>query len=215
MIHLTLDLLSDPQSRNTVLDHLKGGGLLIYPTDTIYGLGGDARLPSVVERIDRIKNRPAIPYSLALSHAEDLGPLTSDLTPYWPRIRPLLPGPFTFLLPPSETAPPWLKQRAPERIGLRCPDFHGAIRDLLAASSCPWISTSVNAHGQNPLNHPEEIRAWVSLQEERGYGPFLFLDGGYPGDQWQPSTIVDLCLFPPRIIRAGAGLQRITEALDL
>src|ERR1035437_11138160 len=116
----------NPQPRllSQIAECLKGGGVIIYPTDTIYGLGCDISKPKAVERICHIKNIDPIKAQLSfickdLSHLSDY--TKSIDTPLYRMLKEYLPGPYTFILPASKMAPKILKSKK-ETIGLRIPD---------------------------------------------------------------------------------------------
>src|SRR5258708_847348 len=116
----------DPQPRNikTIVDCLTGGGVIIYPTDTIYGLGCDIFQHKAIERICRIKQvdpRKA-QLSFVCDDLSDLSKYTKSIsTPLYRLLKSHLPGPYTFILPASREVPKILKSKK-DTIGLRIPD---------------------------------------------------------------------------------------------
>src|ERR1700712_4759689 len=116
----------NPQERNiqTITECLLSGGIIIYPTDTIYGLGCDIFKPKAIERICRIKQvDPAkAQLSFVCFDLSDLSNYTKSIsTPLYRLLKSHLPGPYTFILPASKQVPKILKGRK-ETIGLRVPD---------------------------------------------------------------------------------------------
>src|SRR5258705_11224449 len=123
LLHLHPD---NPQQRNikTIIDSLLHGGIIIYPTDTIYGLGCDIFQHKAIERVSRIKN--VQPEKAQLSFIcydlSDLSQYTKSIsTPLYRLLKSYLPGPYTFILPASKEVPKILKSKK-STIGLRVPD---------------------------------------------------------------------------------------------
>lgn len=167
---------------------LQEGGLVIYPTDTLYGIGADAFNAAAVERLIEVKGRSARqPISLAVSSFEELESLARISNPVRAFLRSNLPGPLTVLLPPA----PGLERRglaAPilggrETIGVRLPD-HPLARALAQAVG-PITATSANRHGEKPCRTIAEAR--------RTFGDAidLYVDGP-PRPRGVPSNLVDL-----------------------
>ncbi|WP_237218654.1 L-threonylcarbamoyladenylate synthase, partial [Rothia nasimurium] len=116
----------NPQPRNikTIVDTLRDGGIIVYPTDTIYGLGCDIFHPEAIERICRIKqvNPLKAQLSFVCCDLSDMSQYTRSLsTPLYRMIKSYLPGPYTFILPASKEVPKLLKSKK-NTVGLRIPD---------------------------------------------------------------------------------------------
>ena len=190
----------DPQPRliRQVADCLKQGGLVIYPTDTIYGLGCDIRQQKAVERICTIKN--VDPQKAQLSFiCRDLSNLSdytkSIDTPLYRLLKSYLPGPYTFILPASKQVPKILQSRK-STIGLRVPD-NVICRHILEALGNPILSASLPGDMVEEYTDPEIIH------EKFGTMVDYVIDGGIGG--MVPSTIVD-CTAPEwEITRQGLG----------
>ena len=190
----------DPQPRliRQVADCLKQGGLVIYPTDTIYGLGCDIRQQKAVERICTIKN--VDPQKAQLSFiCRDLSNLSdytkSIDTPLYRLLKSYLPGPYTFILPASKQVPKILQSRK-STIGLRVPD-NVICRHILEALGNPILSASLPGDMVEEYTDPEIIH------EKFGTMVDYVIDGGIGG--MVPSTIVD-CTAPEWVItRQGLG----------
>src|SRR3984885_4892870 len=136
----------DPQPRNlrTITNCLLNGGIIVYPTDTIYGLGCDIFQHKAVERICRIKNID--PQKAQLSFVcfdlSDLSNYTKSIsTPLYRLLKSHLPGPYTFILPASKLVPKILKGRK-ETIGLRVPD-NTIAREIVKELGHPILSASL------------------------------------------------------------------------
>ncbi|MEP7278915.1 MAG: L-threonylcarbamoyladenylate synthase [Bacteroidota bacterium] len=190
----------DPQPRNlrTITNCLLNGGIIVYPTDTIYGLGCDIFQHKAIERICLIKNidpRKA-QLSFVCSDLSDLSKYTKSIsTPLYRMLKNYLPGPYTFILPASREVPKILKSKK-DTIGLRIPDNKIACA-IIKELGHPVLSTSLPGQQVEEYTDPEII-----------YGNFknlvdIVVDGGIGG--MEPSTIVDCTTETPQIIRQGAG----------
>jgi L-threonylcarbamoyladenylate synthase len=179
---------------------LRGGRLVVYPTDTLYGLGALATNGRAVERLDRAKGRPpGMPLSFALSSVEEIETYARLSPAARAFLRRELPGPLTALLPASERArrrlaPPALGEGG--TVGVRVPD-HPVAREL-ARRVGPVTCTSANRHGRPPIGSIAEAR------DTFGREVAAYLDGE-PAPSGSPSRIVDLTRGEPRIVRPGAG----------
>ncbi|HLZ89660.1 MAG TPA: L-threonylcarbamoyladenylate synthase [Puia sp.] len=218
----------NPQPRNIkmVIECLLDGGVIIYPTDTIYGLGCDIFQHKAVERICRIKQvDPAkAQLSFICYDLSDLSNYTKSIsTPLYRLLKTYLPGPYTFILPASKLVPKILKSRK-DTIGLRIPDNIIA-RSLIRELQHPILSSSLPgpfaahgpdeniAHGRKGSNDgpsaappapwveeytdPEMIREKFENQVD------IIIDGGIGG--MVPSTVVDCTGDEPVLIRKGLG----------
>ena len=193
----------DPQARlvSQVVSVLKEGGIIIYPTDTIYGLGCDIYHPKAVERICRIKNVDPKKAQLSficrdLSHLSDF--TKSIDTPLYRVLKTHLPGPFTFILPASRQVPKILKSKK-ETIGLRIPD-NVICNAILEQLGNPLLSASLPGEMIEEYTDPEIIYETFGNQVD------LVVDGG-PGGII-PSTVVD-CTTPAwEVTRQGLGEWR-------
>ena len=190
----------NPQPRNIklVIECLLDGGVIIYPTDTIYGLGCDIFQHKAVERICRIKQvDPAkAQLSFICYDLSDLSNYTKSIsTPLYRLLKTHLPGPYTFILPASKQVPKILKSRK-DTIGLRIPDTVIA-RSLIRELGHPILSSSL------PLDMVEYYTDPEMIQEKFGALVDIVIDGGIGGIL--PSTIVDCTGDVPVVIRKGLG----------
>ena len=190
----------NPQGRllRQIADCLKGGGVIIYPTDTIYGLGCDIYQPKAIERICKIKN--VDPHKAQLSFiCRDLSHLSdytkSIDTPLYRILKNHLPGPYTFILPASKQVPKILKSKK-NTIGLRIPDnvICNAIVETLGN---PILSTSLPGEMVEEYTDPEII------YETFGKLVDYVIDGGPGGIE--PSTVVDCTSGEWIVTRQGLG----------
>ncbi len=150
----------NPQERllKQVADTLKNGGIIIYPTDTIYGLGCDILQPKAIERICQIKNVAPSKAQLSfickdLSHLSDY--TKSIDTPLYRVLKNHLPGPYTFILPASKQVPKILKSKK-DTIGLRVPD-NVICSEILQTLGNPILSTSLPGDMVEEYTDPEII----------------------------------------------------------
>jgi len=190
----------DPQERNirTAAEVLLKGGVMIYPTDTIYGLGCDIHQPKAIQHICRIKNiDPArAQLSFVCYDMSDLSKYIKTISTSTYRMpKYYLPGPYTFILPASKEVPKLLKSRK-NTVGLRIPD-NPIARSIVKELGHPILSTSLPGDMVEEYTDPELIYANFKKQVD------LVIDGGIGG--MTPSTIVDCTGEEPVMIRKGLG----------
>jgi tRNA threonylcarbamoyl adenosine modification protein (Sua5/YciO/YrdC/YwlC family) len=181
-----------------VVESLKKGGIIIYPTDTIYGLGCDITQHKAIERICKIKNIDPAKAQLSficrdLSHLSDY--TKSISTPMYRLLKHYLPGPYTFILPASKQVPRILESKK-STIGLRIPDNTIAMT-ILEGLGNPILSTSL------PGDMVEEYTDPEIMFERFGHLVDYVIDGGIGG--MEPSTILDCTGQEPVIVRQGKG----------
>jgi tRNA threonylcarbamoyl adenosine modification protein (Sua5/YciO/YrdC/YwlC family) len=190
----------NPQERyiQIINECLLSGGIIIYPTDTIYGLGCDIFQHKAIERICRIKQiDPAkAQLSFVCYDLSDLSSYTKSIsTPLYRVLKNHLPGPYTFILPASKQVPKILKSRK-NSIGLRVPDNLIA-RTIVRSLGHPVLSTSLPGELVEEYTDPEIIyEQFKNLVD-------IVVDGG-PGNMI-PSTIIDYTSGEAEVIRKGAG----------
>ncbi|MCU0380675.1 MAG: L-threonylcarbamoyladenylate synthase [Chitinophagaceae bacterium] len=190
-----------PQQRqvNTVAECLTDGGIIIYPTDTVYGLGCDIFQHKAVERICRIKHVDPQKAQLSFVCADlsDLSKYTRSIsTPLYRMLRSHIPGPFTFILPASKEVPKILKSKK-NTIGLRVPD-HPIARAIIEKLGHPILSSSLPGEMVEEFTDPD----WI--YERFGKQVDIMIDGGTGGMIY--STIVDMTREEPVILRQGLGI---------
>jgi L-threonylcarbamoyladenylate synthase len=181
---------------------ISGGGVVVYPTETVYGLGACASNEQAILRVFRIKRRAITnPIFLAVSSLDMLERVADVTMSDLRLLDKLLPGPVSFLVKRRNVVPDVLTARSPF-VGIRYPDHELALKMIDAAG--PITSTSANITG-----HPSPIDACeVSLEVAEGAD--LVIDGGRC-KYAKPSTLVDLA--GRRIIRPGAGIDLANEVL--
>ena len=188
----------NPKEIAKVVKVLQSGGLIIYPTDTIYGLGCDITKTKSLEKIAKIKGVQLEKANLSficndLSHLSDYVKQIDSAT--FKILKRALPGPYTFILPGSNNLPKVFKKK--KTVGIRIPD-NNIIRTLVAELGNPIVSTSIRDEDDvlEYTTDPELIfEKWQGLVD-------IVIDGGY-GDN-EPSTVIDLTE-EPAIIREGKG----------
>lgn len=182
-----------------VVDVLKNGGIIIYPTDTVYGLGCDITNTKALNKIAKIKGVKLEKANFSfvcndLSHLSDY--VKQIETSTYKILKRTLPGAYTFILPGSNTLPKAFKKK--KTVGIRVPDNNIA-RAIVQELGNPIVSTSI--HDEDDIieytTDPELIfEKWQNIVD-------VVIDGGY-GDN-QPSTVVDLTKEEIEIIRKGKG----------
>lgn len=190
----------NPQPRliKQVVECLKDGGVIVYPTDTIYGLGCDIMQPKAIERICTIKNinPQKSQLSFICKDLSNMSDYTKSIdTPLYRMLKNYLPGPYTFILPASKLVPKILQSKK-STIGLRIPD-NVICRDILAALGNPILSTSLPGEMVEDYTDPEIIFSRFEHLVD------FVIDGG-PGGMI-PSTIVDCTTDEWTVIRQGLG----------
>ena len=186
----------DQRHIDLALEKLKAGGIICYPTDTVYGLGASIENKSAIEQINRIKkivSRKLL--SFICKDLKDIALYAYVSNQAYKIMRRCLPGPYTFILPATNKSPKFLFQKR-RTVGIRIPD-NKLCQLLVDQLGTPIISTSVPAGPDEILNDPYEIERRIGDQLD------LILNGGILISQ--PSTIVDLTDYEPSIIREGAG----------
>jgi tRNA threonylcarbamoyl adenosine modification protein (Sua5/YciO/YrdC/YwlC family) len=190
----------NPQPRliKQVVESLHKGGIIIYPTDTVYGLGCDILQHKAVERICRIKQVDPKKAQLSfvcsdLSHLSEFARPLSNLT--YRLLKEYLPGPYTFILPASKMVPKILQSKK-DTIGLRIPANNIAMA-IIKELGRPILSASLPGELVEDYTDPE-----VMFENFRNEVEFV-IDGGLGGTV--PSTIVDCTGDEPVLIREGLG----------
>jgi tRNA threonylcarbamoyl adenosine modification protein (Sua5/YciO/YrdC/YwlC family) len=197
LLHIHPD---NPQERHikTVVECLLDGGIIIYPTDTIYGLGCSIYQHKAIEKIARIKQ--VDPQKAQLSFVcydlSDMSQYTKPIsTALYRMLKNHLPGPYTFILPASKEVPKVLHSKK-STVGLRIPDNNIA-RTIVQQLTHPVLSASLPGEMVEEYTDPE------LMHENFGNLVDIVINGGIGG--MQPSTVVDCTKEPYELIRQGAG----------
>jgi len=185
-------------------DVVRKGGVIVYPTDTVYGLGADALKPEAVLKIFKIKGRPLDqPLPVAVSGLEMAERLAFVEDGSRKLMEAFWPGALTVVLEKKPIVPSMVVGRG-VNVGLRMPN-HIVPLMIIHMSGTPLISTSANKHGRpSPLEALEAVR-------QIGGEVDLVLDCGRA--RGQPSTIIDLTKTPPLMIRSGPVTKKMIEEI--
>ncbi|MDG1528575.1 MAG: L-threonylcarbamoyladenylate synthase [Polaribacter sp.] len=189
----------NPKEVDKIIKVLKNGGLIIYPTDTVYGLGCDFTNTKALEKIAKIKGIKLEKSNFSfvcndLSHLSDYVKQIDSAT--YKLLKRALPGPYTFILPGSRSLPNVFKKK--KTVGIRVPD-NSIARLLVRTLGNPIVSTSIRDEDDviEYTTDPELIyEKWKDIVD-------VVIDGGY-GDN-DASTVIDLTSDEPEIIREGKG----------
>ena len=188
----------NPQLRyiKKAVDILKNGGVIIYPTDTVYGIGCDIFNPEALNRVRTIKNDPDIKLlSFICPSFKEISNYAKMSDQAFRLMKHLLPGPYTFILPAVKHVPKklWSKRNT---VGIRIPD-HPVALQLVREIGNPIISTSTTNRKGKVLYDPAEIRTIFNSQVD-----LMLAAGNLTG---KPSSVIDLSDEEPVIVREGAG----------
>jgi len=188
----------NPQGRHIerAAEVMRGGGVIVYPTDTVYGLGCDIMNAQAVNRIIRIKGRdPKKPLSFICADLTHISRYAMVSNFAYRILKRFLPGPYTFVLPASREVPKLLRSKS-KTVGIRIPD-HPVPQSLVKEMGNPILSTSANRSNEEVITDPDELR--VSLGKEVD----IIMDSGIL--PVLPSSVISLVDEEPVILREGAG----------
>ena len=192
----------NPEGRklDKVVEVLRSGGLIIYPTDTVYGLGCDLFQPAAIEKICRLKGIDPRKNQLSFM-CQDLSQASEYVknfsTPLFKLLKKTLPGPYTFIMTSSSKVPKTIDPKR-KTVGIRIPD-HAIPLELITRLGHPIITTSV---------HDEDKIIGYPTDPELIYEKYIdhvdiVIDGGIGGNL--PSTVIDLTSDTPALVREGKG----------
>jgi tRNA threonylcarbamoyl adenosine modification protein (Sua5/YciO/YrdC/YwlC family) len=192
----------DPESRKIakVVECLRNGGVIVYPTDTVYAMGCDILNTKALEQLCRIKGiKPEKSnFSIICSDLSHLSEYTLNVdTPTYKMLRRAFPGPFTFILKANNNIPKLFKNNK-KTIGIRVPN-HNIPKAIVMELGNPIVTTSI--HSENIIQDYLS-EAW-EIEELMGHLVDIVIDGGTGGIE--PSTIIDCTGDEPYIIREGKG----------
>ncbi|SFU53855.1 tRNA threonylcarbamoyl adenosine modification protein, Sua5/YciO/YrdC/YwlC family [Pustulibacterium marinum] len=189
----------NPREIEKVVNVLRDGGLIIYPTDTVYGLGCDITNTKALQKIARIKGikLEKANFSFVCADLSNLSDYVKQIdTPTFKVLKKALPGPYTFILPGNNSLPKEFKKK--KTVGIRVPDNRIAT-EIVKHLGNPIVSTSIYDEDDviEYTTDPELIyEKWDNLVD-------IVIDGGY-GDN-NPSTIIDMSNGEFEVIREGKG----------
>lgn len=192
----------NPQPRliQKVLNVLQDGGVIVYPTDTVYAFGCDLHQSRALDRVARLKGlkKEKADFSIIFYDLSHLADYTRQVdTPTYKMLKKALPGPYTFILTANNTVPKLFKNKK-RTIGIRIPDNH-IPRTLVEQLGHPIIASSVH--------DDDEILEYTTdpelILEKYGHAVDLVIDGGM--GELTPSTVIDATGPDPVLIRQGKG----------
>ena len=190
----------NPQPRlvRQAVDIIRGGGVVVYPTDSAYALGchiGDKNALDRIRRLRKLDDKHN--FTLVCRDLSELAAYARVNNAAYRLLRHHTPGPFTFLFPATSEVPRRLKHPKRKTIGIRVPD-NTIAQELLADLGEPLMSTTLIMPGEEyPLIDPYEIRELLEQEVD------LVIDGGYCG--METTTVIDLSEGVPRLVRQGKG----------
>ncbi len=198
----------NPQARliHRSVEIVRGGGVIVYPTDSSYALGCAIGEKGAMDRIRAIRRLDAKHHFTLV--CRDL----SEITTYakidnqaYRLLKTLTPGPYTFLHTATKQVPRRLQNPKRKSIGIRVPD-HAITHALLAELNEPLMSTTlILPEDDMPMTDPYEVRDIL------GHAVDLVIDGGYCG--LEPTSVVDMTEGPPRVLRQGKGDTALFDAV--
>jgi L-threonylcarbamoyladenylate synthase len=192
------------------IEIIRKGGVIAFPTDTVYGLGAGVYIESAIQRIFEVKRRPpemALP--ILLADASQIHEVAKELPPYaWRLIKEFLPGGLTLVVFRTSIVKDIITNGG-DTVAIRIPD-HPVPRALIKGSGMPIIGTSANVSGKPPILTAQDVR------NEIGESVDLIIDG-IPAPSGKESTVVDVTGEVPVILRIGAiprtEIARVVEVV--
>lgn len=196
--------MPENDDRPDIDEAFKEDTLMVFPTDTVYGLGGNARDDSVVSRIYRVKQRSKDkPLTLHLFSREDVFEYVPEISKKQQNlIEKLLPGPYTVILPANSNAPEVSVSRE-QKVGIRVPDSN-SFRGLEENVDFPLVGTSVNKSGEPPMTDFDRI------VDEFGGLVDLFIESEEEMSG-ESSTVLDLTFDPPKVLRGDFSPEELDD----
>jgi tRNA threonylcarbamoyl adenosine modification protein (Sua5/YciO/YrdC/YwlC family) len=203
----------NPQARtlNQISEALKGGAIMLYPTDTVYAIGCDLSVKSAVARVRFLKqmanDKPLTFLCSSLSNIAEYAVVSDEAYKIMKRV---IPGPYTFLLPATKLVPKLVMDPKRKTTGIRVPD-HPVCQGLLQSLGNPIISTSAHLpdeEGDFPTIELEKARLFDVLDK---LVDIIIDNGTDPGNQ--VSTIVDFTTEQPEVVREGLGWKDLENWL--
>lgn len=196
--------LNKEEIRSEIKGHLLKDGIIVYPTDTFYGLGCNFYSLPAQQKIDSIKGRSDSPYSIAISDKKMINEITSQSNSLFELfLNSYSPGKMTFLMKANKNIDKKLLKGS-LLIGIRIPD-HQPVKKFIDFLGFPIISTSVNLSGENPLNSKKKI---VSFIKNSGFSSEIIIINEGDLDTSSGSTIIDISDETPNIVREGDDLKK-------
>jgi len=179
---------------NLANDTLEKGEIIVYPTDTLYGFGVDATNTKAIHKLNRLKGRIQ-PLSIILESVEHIHDFAEFDVDIESQMKELFPGCYTALLPAKESDLSPFVQNGSPKIGVRIPNHFFPVK-LVKLLEKPIITTSINRHGNDPLNDVTQVEIDFPNVD-------IFEDSNHSLSKG--STIIDFSSSPPTIVRDGDG----------
>jgi tRNA threonylcarbamoyl adenosine modification protein (Sua5/YciO/YrdC/YwlC family) len=205
---------ANPQQRtiDQIRDALRGGAVMLYPTDTVYAIGCDLNSKSAVERVRKIKQMSNDkPLTFLCPSLSDIAQYAKVSDPAYRLMRKLIPGAYTFVLPTTKLVPKLVMHPQRKTTGIRVPD-HAISIVLMEALGNPIISTSAYALAEEEFESPQMPESRFELFDCFDHLVDIAIDSDVepPGVM---STIVDLTGDEPEIMRRGQGWEVVEEMI--
>jgi tRNA threonylcarbamoyl adenosine modification protein (Sua5/YciO/YrdC/YwlC family) len=188
--------IPEPEKIAKIVDILQAGGILVYPTDTIYGLGCDIFNKAAVAKIYRLKKREKHqPLSILCADFKQASQFAQIPNHAFKLMKKALPGPYTFILKAKNKTPQNFLAKN-KTVGIRIPGNKICLA-IVKKLNAPIITTSLNISGEKPLSNPQllpkEFKNQIDLVIDAGDLPI------------EPSTVIDLTTEKPKVLRLGKG----------
>jgi tRNA threonylcarbamoyl adenosine modification protein (Sua5/YciO/YrdC/YwlC family) len=202
----------NPQARGIqqIVDALRNGAVMLYPTDTVYAIGCDLNSKSAVQRVRQLKQLSNDkPLTFLCPSLSDISQYAVVSDPAYRLMKSLIPGPYTFLLPATKLVPKLVMHPKRKTTGIRVPD-HSLCAALLKTLGNPVISTSahVQADAGQEIEYPSQADLFDSLEKSVD----LIIDTGEE-PTYEVSTIIDLAGEEPIVVRQGLGWEAVSNKL--
>ncbi len=190
----------DPDKIDQVVRCLKDGGIIIYPTDTVYAMGCDIYQNRAVEKLSQLKGLKVKKnnFSIVCSDLGNIADYAKVSNHAFKIMKKAFPGPYTFILPANSNLPKTLQTNR-KSIGIRVPD-HPIPQAIVRALGNPIITTSVKDDVDDMLEYPNDIEVIMDQNKNKAD---LIIDGGWSGIT--PSTVIDATEDEMELVREGLG----------
>ncbi len=199
-----------PHTVTQIVDQLRQGAIMLYPSDTVYAIGCDVTQKTAVERVRALKrlsnDKPLTFLCASLSQTSTYAQISD---PVYRLMRRLTPGPYTFLLPATKWVPKLVRDPKRKIAGIRIPD-HPLCQALLQELDQPLISTSAKIEGE--VLGPYALTPQEFDPLEKQVDLVVLTDAPLIA---QVSTVLDMTSPSPTVVRAGLGYEQVAQALDL
>lgn len=205
----------NPQKRTveTIVEALKKGAIILYPTDTVYAIGCDLNVKSAVTKVRQLKQLSNDkPLTFLCSSLSNIAQYAGVSDRAYRIMKHLIPGPYTFILPATKQVPKLVMSPKRKTTGIRVPDRQ-ICQVLLQTLGNPIISTSAHLpdeDGEFPTLYVEKARLFDVLENQVD---IIIDDNTEPG--FEVSTILDFTAEEPNVIRKGLGWQEVENWLDI